>query len=85
MKPIGKYILLTPVKEEVKTESGILLSADDVDNIRYKKGTVNASGTDVNNIEPNDTIYYDSRAGYSMMIQDILYTAITERDVVVVE
>ena len=51
MKPIGKYILLTPVKEEVKTESGILLSADDVDNIRYKKGTVNASGTDVNNIE----------------------------------
>ena len=32
MKPIGKYILLTPVKEEVKTESGILLSADDVDN-----------------------------------------------------
>jgi co-chaperonin GroES (HSP10) len=85
MKPIGKYILLTPVKEEVKTESGILLSADDVDNIRYKKGTVNASGTDVNNIEPNDTIYYDSRAGYSMMIQDILYTVITERDVVVVE
>ena len=85
MKPIGKYILLTPVKEEVKTESGILLSADDVDNIRYKKGTVNASGTVVNNIEPNDTIYYDSRAGYSMMIQDILYTVITERDVVVVE
>ena len=85
MKPIVKYILLTPVKEEVKTESGILLSADDVDNIRYKKGTVNASGTDVNNIEPNDTIYYDSRAGYSMMIQDILYTVITERDVVVVE
>lgn len=85
MKPIGKYILLTPVKEEVKTESGILLSADDVDNIRYKKGTVNASGTDVNNIEPNDTIYYDSRAGYSMMIQDVLYTVITERDVVVVE
>ena len=61
------------------------MSADDVDNIRYKKGTVNASGTDVNNIEPNDTIYYDSRAGYSMMIQDILYTVITERDVVVVE
>jgi co-chaperonin GroES (HSP10) len=85
MKPIGKYILLTPVKEEVKTESGILLSADDVDNIRYKKGIVNASGTDVNNIEANDTIYYDSRAGYSMMIKDILYTVITERDVVVVE
>lgn len=85
MKPIGKYILLTPIKEEVKTESGILLSAEDVDNIRYKKGIINAVGTDVSNISAEDTIYYDSRAGYSMMIKDNLYTVITERDVVVVE
>ena len=85
MKPIGKYILITAVKEEIKTESGILLSADDVENIRYKKGIVNASGTDVKDIKESDTIYYDSRAGYTMMIKDTLYTVITERDVVVVE
>ena len=85
MKPIGKYILITAIKEEIKTESGILLSADDVENIRYKKGIVNSSGTDVKDIKESDTIYYDSRAGYTMMIKDILYTVITERDVVVVE
>lgn len=85
MKPIGKYILITAIKEEIKTESGILLSADDVENIRYKKGIVNASGTDVKDIKESDTIYYDSRAGYTMMIKDTLYTVITERDVVVVE
>ena len=85
MKPIGKYILITAVKEEIKTESGILLSADDVENIRYKRGIVNSSGTDVKDIKESDTIYYDSRAGYTMMIKDTLYTVITERDVVVVE
>ncbi len=85
MKPIGKYILITAIKEEIKTESGILLSADDVENIRYKKGIVNSSGTDVKDIKESDTIYYDSRAGYTMMIKDTLYTVITERDVVVVE
>ena len=30
MKPIGKYILIKQVKEEVKTDSGLLLSAKDV-------------------------------------------------------
>jgi len=85
MKPIGKYILITAIKEEIKTESGILLSADDVENIRYKKGIVNSSGTDVKDIKESDIIYYDSRAGYTMMIKDTLYTVITERDVVVVE
>jgi len=85
MKPIGKYILINPITEEIKTESGILLSADDVQNIRYRKASVVVPGTDVENISTDDVIYYDSRAGYTMMIKDNMYTVITERDVVVVE
>ena len=68
MKPIGKYIAIKEIKEEVKTKSGLLLSGDDVDGIRYKKANVSESGTDVNVINKGDTIYYDSRAGYSMFI-----------------
>ena len=30
MRPIGKYIVINPIKEEVKTKGGLLLSADDV-------------------------------------------------------
>tara|TARA_R100000541_G_C1877900_1_gene81884 strand:- start:605 stop:862 length:258 start_codon:yes stop_codon:yes gene_type:complete len=84
MKPIGKYILIKEVKEEVRTESGLLLSAEDTSNIRYKKGNVIAPGTDVVVIDSGDVIFYDSRAGYTMIIQEEQYTVISERDVVVV-
>ena len=67
MKPIGKYIVISQVKEEVKTESGLLLSAADALDIRYKKGKVIAPGTDVSVIDSEDVIFYDSRAGYAML------------------
>lgn len=85
MKPIGKYILISQVKEEIKTDSGLLLSAKDAQDIRYKKGVVVVPGTDVKRIMKDDTIYYDSRAGYTMVIKGEQYTVITENDVVVVE
>tara|TARA_B100001175_G_scaffold55871_1_gene44930 strand:- start:559 stop:816 length:258 start_codon:yes stop_codon:yes gene_type:complete len=85
MKPIGKYILIQQVNEEIKTESGLLLSADDVKDIRYKKGKVIKPGTDVSVIDSGNVIYYDGRAGYTMVINGEQYTVITERDVVVVE
>jgi len=85
MKPIGKYILIQKIKEEIKTESGLLLSADDVKDIRYKKGKVIKPGTDVSVIDSGSIIYYDGRAGYTMVINGEQYTVITERDVVVVE
>ena len=85
MKPIGKYILIQQLKEEIKTESGLLLSADDVKDIRYKKGKVIKTGTDVSVIDSDNIIYYDGRAGYTMVINGEQYTVITERDVVVVE
>ena len=84
MKPLGKYIVINEIKEEVKTQSGILLSGDDVDKIRYKKGTVVKPGTEVTKINEGDVIYYDTRAGYSMFIEDVQYTIIRENDVVVV-
>ena len=84
MKPIGKYIAIKKVKEEITTKSGLLLSGDDVDGIRYKKATVAESGTDVTVINKGDTIYYDSRAGYTMFIEDEQFTIIQEHDVVVV-
>ena len=84
MKPIGTYIAIKKVKEEITTKSGLLLSGDDVDGIRYKKATVAESGTDVTVINKGDTIYYDSRTGYTMFIEDEQFTIIQEHDVVVV-
>jgi len=84
MKPIGKYIVIKTIKEELKTESGLLLSNEDANNFRYKKGQVIKPGTDVSVINIDDVIYYDGAAGHQMLIEDNPYTIITERDVVVV-
>lgn len=85
MTPIGKYIVITAVvDEEVKTDSGLLLSGEDTKSFRYHKGLVIKPGTDVSVIKEGDTIYYDSGHGFTMLIADKPYTVIMERDVVVV-
>jgi len=84
MKPIGKYIVIKTIDEELKTESGLILSGEDVNQMRYKRGIVIEAGTDVPHIKKDDDIYYDKAHGFTMIIDEKQYTIITERDVVVV-
>lgn len=84
MKPIGKHIVVSLIEEEVKTDSGLLLSAQDANAFRYQKATVIKPGTDVSIINEGDEIYFDKRQCYTMMIEGEQYTIIQERDVVVV-
>ena len=84
MKAIGKTIVIETIKEKETTESGILLTSSDSNQFRYKKGKVIKPGTNVNEISEQDTVYYDKSAGFSLLLNDITYTVITERDVVVV-
>ena len=84
MKPKSKYIIIKTVEEEIKTSSGLLLSAEDASQMRYKRGIVIKQGTDVTVIKDNDEIYYDKRAGFTMLIENEPYTIITENDVIVV-
>lgn len=84
MQPIGKYIAVKPIDEEIKTKSGLLLSAKDADDFRYKKGKVIKPGSDVTVIKSDDLIYYDKNAGHSMLIDNESMTIIEERNVVVV-
>jgi co-chaperonin GroES (HSP10) len=44
MKPINKYIVVHKLEEELKTESGLLLSQEDASNFREPKRT---RGSDV--------------------------------------
>ena len=84
MRPINKYIIINTIEEEIKTDSGLLLSANDVKDFRYKKGEGVKPGTNVVDIKEGDMIYYDKMSGYTMIINDKQYTIILERDVVVV-
>jgi co-chaperonin GroES (HSP10) len=84
MQPIGRYILVKQLKEQVTTESGIVLSSEDVSNMRYQKAEVFKVGTDVEGVTDGVTIYYDRSSGHSMMINNEIYTVIQQRDVVIV-
>jgi co-chaperonin GroES (HSP10) len=85
MKAIGKNIIVHTIEEEVRTASGLLISGEEAQSLRYRKGRVVMPGTEVQNIMKGDLIYYDTRQSYKMLIKDEPYTIIQERDVVVVE
>ncbi len=84
MRAIGKFIVIKTVEEELKTQSGMILSAEDANQFRYKKAVVVAPGTDVANIKENDEIYYDKSYSFTMLIDGEQRTVIRESDVVVV-
>lgn len=85
MQPIGKYIVVSAIDEEIKTDSGIILSGEDANQFRYKKGKVIKPGTDVTVIKEGDVIYYDKGHSFTMIIKNEQYTIIRESDVVLVE
>ena len=68
MKPIGKHIVVRTIEEEVKTDSGLLLSSQDANSFRYQMADVVKPGTDVSIINEGDRIYFDKRQSYTMMI-----------------
>jgi co-chaperonin GroES (HSP10) len=85
MKVIGSNVAIKPIKEDVKTDSGLLLSGSDVQGMRYAKGEIIQSGTDVpDEIKKGDVIYYDTRQSYTLLIKGEQVTMILYRDVVVV-
>jgi co-chaperonin GroES (HSP10) len=84
MQAIGKYIVVVNITEEIRTEGGLLLSSQDSDEFRYKKAKVINPGSDVSVIKVDDLVYYDKGHSFTMVINNIQYTIIQERDVVVV-
>ena len=84
MKPIGKFIVVRDIQEEIKTQSGLILSGEDTNQLRYKRAVVVATGTDVDVIDEGDELYYDKSHSFTMLINEEQYTIISERDVVVV-
>jgi co-chaperonin GroES (HSP10) len=84
MRAINKYIIIEKISEEMRTESGLLLSGEDANEFRYNKGIVVNPGTNVDTVKEGDVIYYDKSSGHTMVIQNKKYTIILERDVVVV-
>ena len=85
MRAIGKYIVISPVKEaDTKTKGGLILAESQREDIRYRRAKVVKPGTDVKALKIGDEIYYDKSAGFKIEIKKEEYKVIKEFDVVVV-
>ena len=85
MKAIGKNIVIETIKENgTTTKGGLLLAESHREDIRYRKGKVIETGTDVVGVHNQDNIYYDRHAGFKIEIKNKIYTVIKENDVVIV-
>jgi co-chaperonin GroES (HSP10) len=85
MQAVNNYIIIDPIKEEVKEEEGLLIMDQHVDDIRYLKASVISIGSLTEGIKVGDTIYYDRRSGHGIEYDDNLYQVIKQQDVVLVE
>tara|TARA_R100001509_G_scaffold12637_1_gene6521 strand:- start:129 stop:389 length:261 start_codon:yes stop_codon:yes gene_type:complete len=85
MKAVGKYIVISPIKEtETKTKGGLLLAEAQREDIRYRRAKVVEPGSDVKVLNKGDEVYYDKAAGFNIEIKKDRYKVIKEQDVVII-
>ncbi len=83
MKAVGKYLIIENITEELKSNSGLIMTGEDMGNLRYRKSKVVSAGTEVDCVKDGDIIYHDSRAGHKVKLDDKVYGVILEREVVI--
>jgi co-chaperonin GroES (HSP10) len=84
MQAINNYVIIDPIKEEIKKEEGLLIMDQHVDDVRYLKAKIISAGNMTEGIKKGDIIYYDRRAGYGIEYNDSLYQVIKQFDIVLV-
>jgi len=84
MNAVGKFIIVTEVRESYKSQGGLLLTSQDNIGMKYREGTVVSVGSLVNGIKKDDVIYYNKVMSHEARIQGELYTVLQEKDVAVV-
>lgn len=85
MKAVNRYIIIEKLKEEVKpNKSGLILTEQHQNDIRYQKAKVISVGNLIEGLQPDIEIYYDKHAGYGIEFDDKLFYVIKEQDVIAV-
>lgn len=84
MRVLSKYLLVQRVREQKQTKSGLLLTGEDSNDMRYHKAIVYKVGDNIIGIAHGDTILYDKVQSHDIILDSERYTIIQERDVVCV-
>ena len=85
MKAINRYIIVDRIKTEPKKVAGLIMTDETDQDNRYLKAKIISRGNLVEGLNEKDIIYYDKAAGHDITFDEVIYTVITSRDVVLVE
>ena len=84
MKAVGRFIVVSEIKESYKSSGGLLLTSEDTNGMRYRQGKVVTSGSLVDFLKPGDDIFYNKLTTHEVLINKELYTVVEAKDVVAV-
>jgi chaperonin GroES len=92
IQPLGAHILVKPVKEDKKTESGIIIP-DTAEKEKPQKGKVVSLGTGKKTksgktipfeVKKNDTVIFKKYTPEEIEIGDEMYYILTEEDILAI-
>jgi co-chaperonin GroES (HSP10) len=81
MEVLNKFIILERVYEKKTSSSGLIMSDEDTNEMRYHKGNVKDVGFNVLGIAAGDSVIFDRVSAHDVMIGDDRFTIIQEKDV----
>ena len=85
MKAVYYFVVIDKIKQEEKKTSGLIMTENTNDDIRYFKGNVISVGNLVEGINEKDTVWYDKHAGHGIEFKDKFYFVIKASDIVLVD
>ena len=85
MKAVNNFVVIDKIKQEEKKTSGLIMTENTNDDIRYFKGNVISVGNLVEGINEKDTVWYDKHAGHGIEFKDKFYFVIKASDIVLVD
>mgnify|MGYP003676564060 FL=1 len=85
MKAVNHYLVIEPIKQELKKVGGLILTDEVNEDNRYLKAKVISTGNLVEGINEGDVVYYDKHAGHGIQHRDNFYGVIKQTDVVLID
>lgn len=82
---VGRFILIEPIKEELKNNLGMKISSNDDFQIRYRKAKALNVGPLVESVKEGQIVYFDRSGSHEVIVNGQILSVVAERDIALVE